>query len=195
MISERRHSEWLIFPNSDRLLMFKWIFPISRDIFRLSGLYSCIIAMSEKEEEFPFEEFVEALTESYSLKRSIKHILTAICEKNMYTFPHSATGHILPYPLSSKSLKAEIKSHQSNVVLSNVPLSFYKPVNTPYLSFLNSIWPLFFLKSPTIVVENPNSLCLITSSKYKGHKTLLKLKNAVLSSLNVLLSCSSMGRK
>lgn len=39
--------------------------------------------MSEKEEEFPFEEFVEALSEDAQLRPSMKGILRAVTEKNM----------------------------------------------------------------------------------------------------------------
>ena len=58
--------------------------------------------MSEKEEEFPFEEFVEALAEAKDLRKSLKNIIGAISEKNMYLLLDVDIGRTLLSQLWSK---------------------------------------------------------------------------------------------
>lgn len=59
--------------------------------------------MSEKEEEFPFEDFVEALSEEADLRPSMKGILKAVAEKNMYEYLELDTGSILRFRPSLRS--------------------------------------------------------------------------------------------
>ena len=87
--------------------------------------------MSDKEEEFPFEDFLDALSSNGNLKKDIQHILSVICSKNMYTNPHVATGPIPPFLPSSKYSKAKMNNLPSNAEHWRLSACSFKHASTP----------------------------------------------------------------
>ena len=127
--------------------------------------------MSEKEEEFPFQQFLEALQESKNLRKGLETIVTAISEKNMQKNRQLAIGLTPLFPHSSKSSGARTRNPSSNAAPSKPPPFYLKLASTQSQSSSKSTSSLSSSNWLPTEAESPTISSSTTSSRPRNART------------------------